>query len=66
MKLKKDELIEWCWFNLAFDNCPNSWEDTYIEDILNGYRGTCHNHEGKVLSYSDIRNMFEEEYEELT
>ena len=46
--MKKEELIEWCWVNLQFDNCPESWEDTYIADILNGYQGNCHNHDGKT------------------
>lgn len=59
--MKKEELIEWCWVNLQFDNCPESWKDTYIVDILNGYQGNCHNHDGKAYKYSEIRNMFEGE-----
>lgn len=57
--INKEELIEWCWLNLEFYNCPESWEDTYIIDILNGYNGTCYTKDGKVITYSRIRSMFE-------
>ena len=56
--LKKDELINWCWENLEFNNCPDDWTDTYIVDILNGYNNTCHTKSGKSLSYAKIRSMF--------
>ena len=59
--MDKNNLIMWAWNNLEFYNCPESWEDTYIIDILNGYNGTCHDVNGKVYSYSKIRAMFEEE-----
>lgn len=52
------KLIEWCWLNLEFYNNPESWEDTYIIDILNGYNGTCYTKDGKVITYSQIRGMF--------
>lgn len=58
--INKEKLINWCWYNLEFYNCPESWEDTYIIDILNGYNGSCYNHDGKVFTYSSIRSMFEE------
>ena len=59
--MDKNKLITWAWNNLEFYNCPESWEETYIIDILNGYNGTCHDVNGKVYSYSKIRAMFEEE-----
>lgn len=59
--MKKENLIEWCFENLEFTNCPNDWTKTYIVDILNGYQGTCHSKDGKVYTYSQIRNMFVEE-----
>lgn len=58
--LNKEKLIEWAWLNLEFTNSPETWEDTYIIDILNGYNGDCHTNEGKALRYSDIRAMFYE------
>lgn len=57
-----EELVNWCWINLQFDNCPESWNDTYIVDILNGYQGNCHDHEGKAYSYEQIRDMFKSAY----
>lgn len=59
--MNEQKLIKWCWENLRFYNCPTTWEDTYIIDILNGYNGTCYNHEGRAYTYSKIRSMFEEE-----
>ena len=59
MNINKEDLIEWCWENLKFDNCPDSWEETCILDILNNYNGNCHTHDGKVYSYRQIRRMFE-------
>ncbi len=59
--LKEKELIDWCWENLEFYNSPETWEDTYIVDILNGYRCLCKTKEGKTISFSQIRTMFEEE-----
>lgn len=61
--LNVEKLIDWCWCNLEFDNCPENWQETYIEDIINGYNGNCHTVKGKSLSYSDIRLMFMEEEE---
>ena len=58
--LNKEKLIEWAWNNLEFTNCPETWEDTYIIDILNGYNGNCHTVEGKTLTYDKIRTMFTE------
>lgn len=62
--LNKDALIEWTWINLEFTNCPDTWEDTYIVDIINGYNGNCHTNEGKALTYSEVRSMFYETEEE--
>ncbi len=56
--INKKELIEWCWLNLEFYNNPETWEDTYIIDILNGYNGNCHTKDGEVVTYSQIRGMF--------
>lgn len=56
--IDKDNLIDWCWYNLQFNNVPENWQDTYIEDILNGYNGSCHDNDGYVHTYSQIRNMF--------
>lgn len=64
MNLKREELIEWCWENLQFDNDPETWEDTYIIDILENYQGTARKADGKLLSYSDIRVMFQEDDDE--
>ena len=57
--LRKKELIDWCWENLMFDNCPKTWENTYIVDIINGYKGTCRKHDGTLITYTKIRTMFE-------
>ena len=56
--INKEKLIEWCWNNLTFTNTPENWEETYIVDILNGYKGTCYTNEGKTLTYSHIREIF--------
>lgn len=58
MKIDKEALIEWAWCNLRFTNDPESWEDTYIEDILNGYNNSCYDNDGYAYSYSQIREMF--------
>lgn len=58
--LNKDALIEWGWINLEFYNNPDSWEDTYIIDIINGYNGNCHTKTGKTLTYNQVRSMFYE------
>ena len=57
-----EELVNWCWLNLEFDNCPNNWQDTFIIDIIKGYQGNCHTHEGKAYSYQDIRDMIKVGY----
>lgn len=62
--LKKDELIEWCWNNLEFYNAPETWEDTYITDILEGKSGMCLTTDEKWIKYSKIREMFTQYYEE--
>ena len=62
--INKEKLIKWCWENLEFYNNPESWKDTYIVDILNGYRGDCHDVYGHTLTYSKIRFMFEETEDE--
>ena len=59
--INEKNLIEWCWTNLRFDNCPENWEDTYIIDILNGYQGTCYNFAGNIFTYADIRAEFTED-----
>lgn len=56
--IDKDNLVKWCWYNLQFNNVPETWQDTYIEDILNGYNGSCHDSDGYVHTYSQIRDMF--------
>lgn len=61
--LNKQDLIDWCWLNLEFDNDPETWEDTYIIDILSGYNGYCYIN-GKRLSYGRIRMMFTDYDEE--
>lgn len=61
--LNIEELKEWCWANLQFSNCPENVEETFVEDIINGYQGTCHDYNGKFYSYSEIRQMFEEHEE---
>lgn len=61
MKIREKELIDWAWSNLQFYNSPESWEDTYITDILEGYKGTCYTNDGKVITYEKIRSMFEVE-----
>lgn len=53
-----EELVNWCWLNLQFNNCPESWEDTFIIDIIKGYQGNCHTHDGKFYTYKQIRDMF--------
>lgn len=63
MNLKRKELIEWCWYNLEFTNNPVNWEDTYIIDIINGFSGMARRKSGSLISYAEIREMFEE-YEE--
>jgi len=62
--INKKKLIDWSWENLEFYNCPETWEDTYIIDILNGYNGNCCTKDGEALSYSKIRTMFTEDDEE--
>jgi hypothetical protein len=62
--LKIEELKEWCWVNLRFDNCPEIVEDTYVEDIINGYNGDCYTNDGKVMKYWEVRDMFTEYDEE--
>ena len=57
-----EELVNWCWLNLEFDNCPDNWQDTFIIDIIKGYQGNCHTHEGKAYSYQDIRDMIKSGY----
>mgnify|MGYP004479780981 CR=1 FL=1 len=59
--INKEKLIEWCWDNLEFYNCPESWEDTYIVDILNGYNGDARMKNGTLLRYYQIRDMFRED-----
>lgn len=59
MKLREKELIDWAWSNLQFYNNPESWEETYITDILVGCKGTCYTNDGNVITYKEIRNMFE-------
>lgn len=59
MKLKEKELIEWAWLNLQFNNSPFDWRETFIEDIINGYKGQCYTNDGKVITYAKIRSMFE-------
>ena len=56
--INEEKLINWCWENLEFSNCPENWEDTEIIDILNGYMGTIRDKKGNLLSYGQIRNMF--------
>lgn len=58
MRTDVKKLIEWCWNNLSFDNDPETWRNTYIIDILNGYNGDCHGKDGKAYRYQEIRNMF--------
>ena len=45
--LKEKELIDWCWDNLEFYDSPDTWEDTYIVDIINGYYSFCHTKDDK-------------------
>lgn len=52
--MNKEKLIEWCELNLV----PT--DESKIEDILNGYNGSCHTHDGKIITYFEIRNMFDE------
>lgn len=59
--LDKEALIEWCWLNLAFNNNPKSWTDTYIIDILNGYKGKARKNDGGIITYSKIRTIFTKE-----
>lgn len=61
--MNKEKLINWCWENLKFNNNPESWEDTYIVDILNGYNGACYDYDGCIWKYSAIRSMFNSEVE---
>lgn len=62
--MENKKLIEWCLDNLEFNNNADNWEDTCIIDIINGYSGSCHTKEGKIITYQQIRDMFEEEEEE--
>ena len=57
-----EELVNWCWLNLEFDNCPDNWQDTFIIDIIKGYQGDCHTHDGKTYSYNEIRDMIKSGY----
>lgn len=57
-----EELVNWCWLNLEFDNCPDNWQDTFIIDIIKGYQGDCHTHDGKAYTYHEIRNMIKYGY----
>ena len=58
--LNVEELKRWAWFNLQFYNVPENVDDTFVDDIINGYSGTCHDVDGHALSYSEIRAMFTE------
>jgi len=62
--LNVEKLKEWCWLNLQFYNCEETVEETYVDDIINGYQGNCHDVDGHALSYSQIRAMFIEDDEE--
>ena len=53
------KMVDWCWDNLEFNNCPDSWLDTEIVDIVNGCRGTAHTKDGNLITYTKIRMMFE-------
>ena len=57
-----EELVNWCWLNLQFDNCPETWQDTYIIDIIKGYQGNCYTHDGKAYTYREIRDMIKREW----
>ena len=56
--IDKNSLIDWCWCNIQFNNTPETWQDTCVVDILNGYNGSCHDNNGYAHTYQDIRNMF--------
>lgn len=57
--LKKNELVDWCWEHLEFNNCPENWTETYIVDILEGYKGQAlRSDTGEWISYSTIRENF--------
>ncbi len=58
MKKKEKQLIDWCWDNLKFNNDPETWLDTYIVDILDGYAGKCQDINGKEYDYYQIRELF--------
>jgi hypothetical protein len=60
MKLREKELIEWAWLNLQFYNSPENWQETYITDILADCKGSCYKNDGKVITYEEIRTMFEQ------
>lgn len=60
MKLREKELIEWAWLNLQFYKSPENWQETYITDILAGCKGSCYKNDGKVITYEEIRTMFEQ------
>lgn len=62
--LNVEKLKEWAWLNLQFNNVPENVDDTYVTDIINGYRGDCHTVDGKAISYTEIRMMFEEDDED--
>lgn len=64
IKMENKKLINWCLENLEFNNNAESWEDTYIVDIIKGYDGTCYTKDGKIMTYNKIRNMFDNEREE--
>lgn len=56
--MNKQDLINWCWENLQFNNDPENWKDTFIIDIINGYNGICYDKEGSPYWYYEIRNLF--------
>jgi hypothetical protein len=41
----------------------NTLDVEKLVDIINGYNGYIHTNDGKVISYSQIRDMFETESE---
>jgi len=59
--VNKEDLKKWCWANLQFSNNPKNIEDTFIIDILNGCNNACRTNDDKVITYQQIRQMFEEE-----
>lgn len=56
--IKIQKLIKWCWENLQFYNNPESWKESYIQDIVNDYQGNTYDKNGKSWSYQEIRNRF--------